>query len=273
LRVKSILKTDQAYKYIFALMNKNFFCFISLYLFLLSWSCNCPAQNSISISTYYPSPSGVYSTLRLMPRAIPPDTGEPGELCYIDGTDLAYSKGLYSYIDDTDKWQPASFAGGKIKAEDVCIDDGSGGEICLSDVQKLSDAQMLVNSAHTVGDCKKAGGQVVDSDVGLPLCRFNFEKCPSGWNQYKYFSACESAFCASPEGYGGGSVTTPAKPWSGQRFNCTISGSTYTYDCPAIPFRFRYCGGGGTICCYASSYIYYAKIGGFSGKRIQIGCY
>jgi len=79
---------------------------------------------------------------------------------------------------------------GKIYSDnDICIASGA----CLSDLDDFIGAQPLVNSQHTYTDCTDAGGEVVDTDVSYPQCRFSNNagvSCPSGWNQYKHY--CET---------------------------------------------------------------------------------
>ncbi len=61
----------------------------------------------------------------------------------------------------------------------------------------VTGAQPLVYGLHTQQECIDAGGEVVDSDVTLKQCRFNASACPSGWTQYKNWSATTNVFCQS----------------------------------------------------------------------------
>ncbi len=61
----------------------------------------------------------------------------------------------------------------------------------------VTGAQPLVNGAHAQQECIDAGGEVVDSDVTFKICRFNASACPSGWTQYKNWSATTNVFCQS----------------------------------------------------------------------------
>lgn len=45
----------------------------------------------------------------------------------------------------------------------------------------------LVFNVHTREACVSLGGVVVDSDVSLPICRFNQATCPSNWTKYKNY--------------------------------------------------------------------------------------
>jgi len=60
----------------------------------------CEEKENIRITTYYPSPEGVYGTLRLLPRIDQPE-GKEGDLYYDSGSP-AREKGLY--VHDGTEW-------------------------------------------------------------------------------------------------------------------------------------------------------------------------
>ncbi len=124
----------------------------------------------------------------------------------------------------------------------------------------VSGAQTLVNGAHTWSECEAAGGTVVDSDVTLKQCRFEAAACPSGWNQYKNFSAADAQFFSKTALNDYCSCTTGSKEWSGVQYSCKSCGACGTYysDVPGCVY---YCEGGGTSGC------------AFTTKRTAIGCY
>jgi len=59
----------------------------------------------------------------------------------------------------------------------------------------VSGSLPLVYNVHTREACINAGGEVVDSDVSLPICRFNQASCPTNWTQYKDFSTTVGKTC------------------------------------------------------------------------------
>ena len=84
--------------------SKVIFGFLALGLFSL----NCFSQSeSITLTTYYPSPYGVYRILRLFPRSAP-GACNAGELYYDDGLGVN-TEGIY-VCDSANSWQ--SSAGG-----------------------------------------------------------------------------------------------------------------------------------------------------------------
>lgn len=72
---------------------------IALLLVLGLISSSYAQGESITISTYYPSPFGVYRVLRLFPGGRPPGVCERGSLYYHDGS-AGLVEGLYVCVDD-----------------------------------------------------------------------------------------------------------------------------------------------------------------------------
>ncbi len=79
-------------------------------IFVLPISCICFAQSnyteSLTVTTYYPSPYGVYGVLKLHPRPKPATCLE-GEMTY--DNDIA-TRGLY-FCNETSQWQKIGAAG------------------------------------------------------------------------------------------------------------------------------------------------------------------
>lgn len=108
----------------------------------------------IRITTYYPSPSGSYKNLHLIP------SDEPASA----------TKGTL-YFDQTKN---------KVFVYNGLAWDEMGG----------TGGIPLAYSLHTVEDCQNAGGTVADTETGIKQCRFSGSSCPSGWTRYKsYFSS------------------------------------------------------------------------------------
>jgi len=127
------------------------FCFL---LCSVTAGAETSAENQIRISTYYPSPSGAYKELRLLPTEQP--ASESGGTLYFD----RFSHKLKIFNGST--WEEVGGTGGR----------------------------PLAYSLHTWEDCEKAGGVVADTETGIKQCRFTGSACPSGWTQYKsYFSS------------------------------------------------------------------------------------
>jgi hypothetical protein len=64
--------------------------FIAVFLFIPA-SCSFAQSNqteSLTIATYYPSPSGVYASVRLFPRNALPSVVNPGVIYYNNTTDM-----------------------------------------------------------------------------------------------------------------------------------------------------------------------------------------
>ena len=149
---------------------------IFVVFFILFFTVACLAQSnhteSLTITTYYPAPSGVYRNLRLNPTIEPTGTAkQPGVMYYDNATDTM------------------KYWAGTVKGWVNITDAGSG------------DA--LAYSLHTKSDCTNhvPHGEVVDTDVGMKQCRFGTEtnpvsECPSGWTQYKTWSTRAASSCS-----------------------------------------------------------------------------
>ena len=158
--------------------------------------------DSISITTYYPSPYGVYRNLRLFPSQQPSAANaQPGTMYFNVTTNMTYV-----YVNATSKWQPVGGGAGDTYwqlngtvlmpsntagVSDVCL----GAGVCLSQLKSIAGNQTLLSNMHTFDSCAAAGGTVVPSDVSYPICRFNLAVCPGGWTQYKSFTSTSAVTC------------------------------------------------------------------------------
>ena len=249
------------------------FCLSFFGLIFVFVPVDVPAQNSsqLTISTYYPSPYGVYKRLKRIPSAetdIPACTSEIAGDMFLnqDQNQVVICKEKEPSVWEWDVMGAISETE-KYNAEDFCITDEYGEELCLSDMQKFSDSQMLVNGAHTVGDCKRAGGEVVDTDVGLPQCRFQGSSCPSGWKRYKSYDTTVPHTCGRAARWCLCSQkTTGYHAWSDGMFACNnYSGWVDYYHVEWVWYRE---GNDATECCSGSllTDLCFATI-------VEIGCY
>jgi hypothetical protein len=150
---------------------------ILVFIFNLFLSIACFAQSnyteSLTITTYYPAPYGVYRNLRLYPSDQPADdaAGVAPGVMYFNQTDNQ----LYIYKNDTTKWQPVGGGAGNYN---------------------------LINGKHTEAHCNAAGGFVADGG-GDKMCKFNATECPGDWNQYEHWSTTKGGVSTStnPCGY------------------------------------------------------------------------
>lgn len=190
----------------------------------------CFAQSggneTISFTTYYPSPYGVYRNLRLFPSPQPEtNSAQQAGTMYFNETENS----VYVYRNAPAGWvkmggdgywqmngtnlttvNPANLkVAGTINAtSDLCI-NGIG---CLA--QMLSN-QPLVNSAHSRPACTAAGGTVLDIGASYPICRFNAAACPAGWTRYDNWTATAPAkYSNTACGVICSNVTTGSHPWS-----------------------------------------------------------
>jgi hypothetical protein len=90
----------------------------------------------------------------------------------------------------------------------------------IARVESLVNGSLpLVYNMHTREACTTAGGTVVDSDVSLPMCRFNAAACPANWTQYKNFSTtvgktCQIGYTMRSGTYNCPAVITGDHAWS-----------------------------------------------------------
>ena len=179
-----------------------------------------------------------------------------------------YVEAIYDYDDDRYYVNPSyeSAFSGKITIQDTTQESDSPNTVATKSYVDeqialveaiVTGVQPLVNGAHTWDECTALNGTIVDTDVSLKQCRFESSSCPSGWNQYKNFSAADAKYCSTEKNY---ICTTASKNWSNQECYCIFgSGSTPTTysDIPCCyPSRN---GQGSSAICYAT--------------RTAIGCY
>jgi hypothetical protein len=151
---------------------------------------------SLTITTYYPAPHGVYRQLRSSMMVVgspgapgdfptfpggfrlkpvtgpPPANTQPKGTIYFDEVE-----NVLKYYNGTGGWQPVG-----------------GGS---------SPGDFLVGGAHTVADCRAISGNE-ESLPGLTakICRVSGSACPSSWNQYLNWKTAVSKGCsASDPGY------------------------------------------------------------------------
>jgi len=123
-------------------------------------------------------------------------TGEFGASSFIDADDSDY------YINPSG----SSVVSGKIVMEDSTASADTSTTVAtkgyvdteISRVESIvTGAQPLVNGAHVQSECVSIGGTVTASDVALSLCKIIASTCPSGWTQYKNYSATTSNSCST----------------------------------------------------------------------------
>jgi hypothetical protein len=163
------------------------------------------AQNnlteSLTITTYYPSPYGVYRNLKLNPTEVTPSGPalSPGVMFYNNTSDTIM------YYNNAHKW--------------VNLTEGN-----------VSGGLPLVNSAHTQEECAQANGEILASDVGLKQCRFNGGGCPTGWNPYKDFTTT-TAVSGKNEHKGCGSAGDLTCSLDGHSWGNIPHENTQPYSC------------------------------------------
>lgn len=149
--------------------------FLALSFIVYSW--NEPVANM---------PSGYTAPLNTSATA-QNKVGELGAASFVDADDSDY------YINPSGN----SVVSGKIVMEnstastDIPTTIATKGYVDteIARVESLVNGSLpLVYNMHTRQSCTDAGGTVVDSDVSLPMCKFNAATCPTNWTQYKNFS-------------------------------------------------------------------------------------
>jgi hypothetical protein len=123
----------------------------------LSFAETSQEGESITITTYYPSPYGVYKNMRIYPSEKPGSSSpanQPGTL-YFDSTE----EKMYVYKNDTDKWQAL----------------GGGDTFTKITLTPLSSPPVTCDAAHK-------GTIYFDSSMHLMLCQCTNYPCSTyGW--------------------------------------------------------------------------------------------
>jgi hypothetical protein len=185
-------------------MSARKFLILAVLIFLILPSCLVYSQSnrteSITITTYYPAPYGVYRNLKLSPSNAPL-TGLSEGVMYYNRTE--HKLKIWSCID-----QPGCTSFGFINV-----------------TESSNTGAPLVNSAHSEGDCISAGGQPFASDTSLKLCQFSNPggvTCPAGWTRYKDFTTTAASSVATTYTYTfcPKSCTAPGHSWSNQPPAC-----------------------------------------------------
>jgi len=122
-------------------------------------------------------------------------TGEFGASTFVDADDSNY------YLNPSG----SSVVSGKIVMEDSTASADTPTTVAtkgyvdteIARVESVVNGSLpLVYNMHTRESCTTAGGEVVDSDVSLPICKFLSSACPANWTQYKSFSTTTSNSCS-----------------------------------------------------------------------------
>jgi hypothetical protein len=150
-------------------MRGHFWGFLLVFCFVPVVSFAQFNNETITIATYYPSPYGVYRSVRLVPSEEPADAAskQPGMMYFNNTTEQ-----IYFYKNATVGWQPMA-----------AVDSGLP----------------LFGATHTQGDCEKDGGTMITNPdgTGLAICKFS-KRCPSGWAPYKNWSQTTGGKCDIP---------------------------------------------------------------------------
>ncbi len=132
---------------------------------------------SLTISTYYPAPYGVYRDLQAR-KSLAVGNFTASEVQSLNSGDIMTSGVIIvgngtTAVNGAFRFNGTGFEGyygGKWNPL-----GGSGGN-------------PLVNSLHTESQCVAAGGEVVSIGAAYPICRYNAGGCPTGWNRYNNWS-------------------------------------------------------------------------------------
>ena len=225
---------------------------ISFVFFILSLTATCFAQSnyteSLTITTYYPSPYGVYRNLKLNPtNEVPTEPALSAGVMYYDN-----GKDMIRYYNKTGAW--VNMTGGGGGDQNVYIGTNPtcpNGKIIMrafNGVWYTADASIpswtkvfcgaqlsadgsgiLVNEAHSALACSNAGGEVVPDGAGNNMCRFPGAICPSAgnWNPYNSWAYWPGGSCTGSGGAAASSCSIPAE-WSTRGW----AGSCPYIDCP-----------------------------------------
>ena len=135
---------------------------------------------SLTISTYYPAPYGVYRDLQAR-KSFAVGNYSASEVQSLNSGDIRTS-GVIIVGNGTTN------VPGAIRFNDTSASfEGYSG----SSWKPLggSEGNPLVNSFHTQGQCTANHGELISiSGAAYPFCRINATECPSGWNQYLHWS-------------------------------------------------------------------------------------
>ncbi len=196
---------------------------------------------SLTITTYYPAPYGVYRQMEIHRGIV---------FKGIDKDSLTDAKKGELIFNQTDE-KLYIYNGTKWKSVGSQFDDSVG----------------LVNSAHTVGDCQAAGGEVVATDTGFKQCKFSGISCPSGWTQYKGYTETSCNYCTVTLSCGTCPHSSGCHSFSNIPGNETFV-SDDQCDCRVAGLPL-YCDSGGTFGCAPP----YRKSCTATATRTAIGCY
>ena len=107
-------------------------------------------NDSISLSTYYPSPTGIYRDIQLSPGALPTEGVARGAMYFNATADALVFYNRTGWV-------------------------------------QVSGSPLAASSGHPNDACAAAGGALMIAN-GTTLCRFNSASCPSGWTMFDGWS-------------------------------------------------------------------------------------
>lgn len=158
-------------------------------------------SEKLTITTYYPSPTGIYNKLQSRRFSVG-DTNDDGN---INANDLPEYDGQLlvnrSVMVRPLREPPADGREGEIfynlSAHSFYFHNGTD----WVPMGTLTE-EYLYNRVHTFKECTDQGGVVVPSDGTAKICRMSRDACPSLWSQYKSFSqtvakTCTRELCAA----------------------------------------------------------------------------
>ena len=146
-------------------MKRRLVIFLILSVFILIFSKPAFAQfgnETITITTYYPSPHGVYGILRLYPRSAQPeeDNSFEGDLYYDDGTTDPVNRPEGVYVYNGSNWTKTSIGGG----------GGGGGGIAYSGEPYLVKLATPLQEAVPGSPLQMPGGSATNNTLGPEQC-------------------------------------------------------------------------------------------------------
>lgn len=239
----------------------NFPVLISMFILFAVSVC---LAEEITLTTYYPSPYGVYSEMRLYPKnspSMPCDSEREGLMFYSDGSNVLYPRGLYVCGQNPlggYGWNPISGLwsrdGTDLYPTDLSWNVGIGttnpGTNKLSvagtgrftntlylDTQGTSSGQAIHAGRAIAAGAGLTGGGQLTSDRTISLDTSSISGCTDATNSKIYWGGSRLA-CGTDQGGGGGggniTITAPGGSATGSGFNfvgnVTYSGgSTFTF--------------------------------------------